>query len=352
MVSDAGGFDDKSFNQAGFEGLTQAEERARHRGRQRRVRRRHRLHAEHRQPGRRELRPDHRRRLPPRGPDPDGRRGQPGRQLRARRQLVLRRRLRARHPGQRQADPLRHGAGRLPRRLRRRGDVDDRQGRHLRRHPDPVRHDLHGRLRRRHRQVQRGQRRLACSCSAGTRPRSRASSPATSTARTTARTSASPSSTRARTSSCPSPVRSVWAPASVAQAAGNVAIIGVDADWFETTEYGPIILTSVMKEIGPAVFDTISEAVDGSFSSDAVRRHAGERGPRPGAVPRLRVEGPRRRRRPSSTSSRRRSSPVTSRWSPTPPRSDLTQDRRTTARAQRPGRRPVRHRPREGMDSV
>lgn len=56
--------------------------------------------------------------------------------------------------------------------------------------------------------------------------------------------------------------------ASVAQAAGNVAIIGVDADWFETTEYGPIVMTSVMKEIGPAVFDTISEAVDGNFSSD------------------------------------------------------------------------------------
>lgn len=56
--------------------------------------------------------------------------------------------------------------------------------------------------------------------------------------------------------------------ASVAEAAGNVAIIGVDADWFETTEYGPIVMTSVMKEIGPAVFDTISEAVDGNFSSD------------------------------------------------------------------------------------
>jgi len=56
--------------------------------------------------------------------------------------------------------------------------------------------------------------------------------------------------------------------ASVAQTAGNVSIVGVDADWFETTEYGPIVLTSVMKEIGPAVFDTISEAVDGKFSSD------------------------------------------------------------------------------------
>jgi basic membrane protein A and related proteins len=56
--------------------------------------------------------------------------------------------------------------------------------------------------------------------------------------------------------------------ASVAQTAGTVSIIGVDADWFETTEYGPLVLTSVMKEIGPAVFDTISEAVDDNFSSD------------------------------------------------------------------------------------
>lgn len=56
--------------------------------------------------------------------------------------------------------------------------------------------------------------------------------------------------------------------ASVAQAAGNVSIIGVDADWYETTDYGPIILTSVMKQIGPAVFDTIDQAVQGGFSAE------------------------------------------------------------------------------------
>ena len=55
--------------------------------------------------------------------------------------------------------------------------------------------------------------------------------------------------------------------ASVAEAAGDVKLIGVDSDWFETTEYGSIILTSVLKQIGPAVFDTISEAVDGNFSA-------------------------------------------------------------------------------------
>ena len=56
--------------------------------------------------------------------------------------------------------------------------------------------------------------------------------------------------------------------ASVAQAAGDVKIIGVDADWYETTDYGPIVLTSVMKQIGPAVFDTIKQAVDNKFSAD------------------------------------------------------------------------------------
>ena len=220
MVSDAGGFDDKSFNQAGFEGLTQAEDELGIEIAQRRVRRRHRLHAEHRQPGRRGLRPDHRRRLPARGPDP----GAPPRRTRTSNFALVDSAFSDADfapvdAGQRQADPVRHGAGRLPRRLRRRGDDHDRQGRDLRRHPDPVRHDLHGRLRRRHRQVQRGQRRRRRSCSAGTRPAQQ---------RRLRRQLRQPgrrqehrpvaSSTRARTSSCPSPVRSVWARASVAQA--------------------------------------------------------------------------------------------------------------------------------------
>jgi basic membrane protein A len=58
--------------------------------------------------------------------------------------------------------------------------------------------------------------------------------------------------------------------ASVIQAAGgDDLLIGVDSDWALTApDYSSIILTSVMKEIGAAVFDTIKEAADGSFTSD------------------------------------------------------------------------------------
>ena len=45
--------------------------------------------------------------------------------------------------------------------------------------------------------------------------------------------------------------------AAAAKSAGDTYIIGVDSDWFESTEYGDIILTSVMKEIGASVFDSI-----------------------------------------------------------------------------------------------
>lgn len=57
--------------------------------------------------------------------------------------------------------------------------------------------------------------------------------------------------------------------AAAAQEAGNVSIVGVDADWFETSpDYSSIILTSVMKEIGQAVFDTVKEASEGSFTNE------------------------------------------------------------------------------------
>jgi len=56
--------------------------------------------------------------------------------------------------------------------------------------------------------------------------------------------------------------------AAAAEAAGNVKIIWVDSDGFVTTSYGPIILTSVMKFMEGAVFNTIDEAVQGSFTSD------------------------------------------------------------------------------------
>ncbi|MBD7919518.1 BMP family ABC transporter substrate-binding protein [Cellulomonas sp. Sa3CUA2] len=45
-------------------------------------------------------------------------------------------------------------------------------------------------------------------------------------------------------------------------------VIWVDSDGFESTEYGPIVLTSVMKEIGQAVYDSIQQASEGDFSNE------------------------------------------------------------------------------------
>jgi basic membrane protein A len=56
--------------------------------------------------------------------------------------------------------------------------------------------------------------------------------------------------------------------AAAAAQSGDAKIIWVDSDGFLTTEYGDIIITSVMKEIGPAVFDTVSESVDGNFTNE------------------------------------------------------------------------------------
>ena len=57
--------------------------------------------------------------------------------------------------------------------------------------------------------------------------------------------------------------------ASAAQEAGDVAFIGVDSDWFDTSpEYADVILTSVLKQMGPAVFDVINEAVQDNFSNE------------------------------------------------------------------------------------
>ncbi|MCR6711638.1 MAG: BMP family ABC transporter substrate-binding protein [Demequina sp.] len=52
--------------------------------------------------------------------------------------------------------------------------------------------------------------------------------------------------------------------AAAAKAAGNTWIIGVDSDWTQTTDYSDIILTSVMKLMGPAVYDVVSEAATGA----------------------------------------------------------------------------------------
>ena len=57
--------------------------------------------------------------------------------------------------------------------------------------------------------------------------------------------------------------------AAAAKADGNTWIIGVDSDWYEANpDYSSIVLTSVMKEIGGSVEQSIKDSVDGKFSSD------------------------------------------------------------------------------------
>ena len=57
--------------------------------------------------------------------------------------------------------------------------------------------------------------------------------------------------------------------AAAAKADGNTWIIGVDSDWYEAhPDYPSIVLTSVMKEIGASVEQSIKDSVDGKFSSD------------------------------------------------------------------------------------
>lgn len=57
--------------------------------------------------------------------------------------------------------------------------------------------------------------------------------------------------------------------AAAAREAGDVSIIWVDADGYDTVpQYKDLFLTSVMKEIGASVFDTVKEAQGGTFSAD------------------------------------------------------------------------------------
>ena len=57
--------------------------------------------------------------------------------------------------------------------------------------------------------------------------------------------------------------------AAAAKADGKTLIVGVDSDWYETNpQYSSIILTSVMKEIGAAVEQAIQDSVKGKFTSE------------------------------------------------------------------------------------
>ena len=56
--------------------------------------------------------------------------------------------------------------------------------------------------------------------------------------------------------------------AAAAKESGSAKIIWVDSDGYETTEYGDIIITSVMKNMGPAVLDTVKQAAEGGYSAE------------------------------------------------------------------------------------
>ncbi len=57
--------------------------------------------------------------------------------------------------------------------------------------------------------------------------------------------------------------------AAAAKENGSTLIIGVDSDWYEANpDYSSIVLTSVMKQIGASVEQAISDSVDGKFTAD------------------------------------------------------------------------------------
>jgi len=59
--------------------------------------------------------------------------------------------------------------------------------------------------------------------------------------------------------------------AAVCKETGACKVIGVDADWVETApEYKEVVLTSVLKLIDVAVYNTIKDMVDGKFTGGTV----------------------------------------------------------------------------------
>lgn len=59
--------------------------------------------------------------------------------------------------------------------------------------------------------------------------------------------------------------------AAVCKETGSCKVIGVDADWVETApEYKEVVLTSVLKLIDVAVYNTIKDSVEGNFTGGTV----------------------------------------------------------------------------------
>lgn len=59
--------------------------------------------------------------------------------------------------------------------------------------------------------------------------------------------------------------------AAVCKETGKCKIIGVDADWYDTApEFKEVLLTSVLKKIDVAVYNTINDAVNGDFTGGVI----------------------------------------------------------------------------------
>lgn len=58
--------------------------------------------------------------------------------------------------------------------------------------------------------------------------------------------------------------------ASAVKSADGVKIIGVDSDWYESApEFSSIVLTSVIKDIDVSILEAIADLIEGEFTSDA-----------------------------------------------------------------------------------
>ena len=303
IVSDAGGFDDKSFNQLGYEGVEQAADELGVEFKRRRVQQRERLRAEHREPGRRGLRRHRDRRLRARRPRPRSRRPPTPTSSTSSSTTppTVATTARLRRQGRRSRTSSRSSS--TP--PRRRSSPATRR----RTTPRPVSSAPTAACRSRPSRSSW----TASSRAPSTTPRRRARTSRSSAG--TARTACSPVASRptrrpptplasssTRTSTCILPVGGPiyqGALTAIDDSGADIAMLGVDADVFETDpNTQDVILTSILKNMKVSTYEAIMSAgSDGDFDFDAVRRHARERRRRPRAVPQLREQGVRQPRR-------------------------------------------------------
>ena len=259
IVSDDGGFNDKSFNQSALEGLRARRRRARRRDHRGRVRFGERLRAEPREPRRRRLHAHRRGRL------------QAARPTRSRR--------RRRTPTSSYAIiDTADNTGATTTTSTATTDAPNikplmfdtaqaaylggyaaaawsaqpaQQGRHVRRHPDPARHDLHGRLRRRRRKYNEDKGAAVETARLGRRRAAGLVHRRLRRQRRRQAAAAGSRSTRAPTCSSPSAARSTRAPRrSIRDCGTDIVMLGVDADLARADPtVADLVLVSIMKRI-------------------------------------------------------------------------------------------------------